>query len=233
MFWGRLSNKLSWPEGTRPCETFVWEAKIIELLLLLFHIKVWEQRNNKDVHWEDKNSNRNKDDFKCRQLQSEIRKLQRFKRKARPDDEFLFVHLKTFLKSDTDILLTYFKSHKKAIANSVEQYKKMKKSTGKRSIAGWLRNTAVVHRTIWQSHTRRRKQEEEKERQKEIKKRERKAQHLEDATVAACQNSCTIGINDASHLPRLGHYHRVPRSSVYATLHNHSWRELVLCLFQD
>ena len=49
---------------------------------------------------------------------------------------------------------------------------------------------------------------------------------MEDATVAACQNSCTIGINDASHLPRLGHYHRVPCCSVYATLHNHRWREL-------
>jgi hypothetical protein len=64
------------------------------------------------------------------------------------------VHLKT--------LLTYFKSHKKAIANSVEQQKKIKESTGKRSIAGWLRNTAVVHRTIRRCHTQRRKREEKK-----------------------------------------------------------------------
>ena len=110
IFRGRLSNKwlqrydstkksLSSTEGTRPCESFVWGSKIVELLLH-FHIKVWEQRN-KDVHGEDKNSNKNKDNFKRRQLQLEIRKLQRLKRKARPDDEFLFVHLKTFLKSDT------------------------------------------------------------------------------------------------------------------------------------
>ena len=193
MFRGRLSNmwlqryestqSLLSTEGTRPCESFVWGAKIVELLLW-FHIKVWEQRN-KDVHGDDENSNRNKDNFKRRQLQSEIRKLQRFKKQARPTDDFLFVHLRTFLKSDTDILLTYFKSHKKAIANSVEQYKKIKESRGKRSIAGWLRNTAVVHRTIRRSHTRRRKQAEEKERQKEIKKRERKARHLEDAAAAA------------------------------------------------
>ena len=170
-------------DGTRPCEWFVWGAKIIELLLRL-NIKVWEQRN-KDVHGEDNNSNRNRDDFKHWQLQSKIRKLQRFKRKARPDDEFLFVHLKTFLKSDTNILLTYFKSHKKAITNSVEQYKKMKESTGKRSIAGQLRNAAVVHRTIRRSRTRRRKREEEKERQKEIRKREQKAR----ATFGGCNGS--------------------------------------------
>ena len=192
MFRGRLSNKwlqryestksLLSTEGTRPCESFVWGAKIVELLLR-FHIKVWEQRN-KDVHGEDQKSNRNKDDFKRRQLQSEIRKLQRLKKKARPDDEFLFVHLKTFLKSDTDILLTYFKSHKKAIANSVEQYKKIKESMGKRSIAGWLRNTAVVHRTIRRSHTRRRKRAEEKEQQKALKQQQTKTRIIVDASAA-------------------------------------------------
>ena len=133
---------------------------------------MWEQRN-KDVHGDDKN--KKKDNFKRRQLQMEIRKLQQFKRKARPDDEFLFVHLKTFLKLDTDILLTYYKSHKKAIANSVEQQRKIKiATTGKKSIAGWLRNTTVVHRTIRRSHTRRRKQAEEKERQKALKRQTRK-----------------------------------------------------------
>ena len=189
MFRGRLSNR--WlqryestksptsTEGTRPCESFVWGAKITELLLR-FHIKVWEQRN-KDVHGDDKNNNKNKDNFKRRQLQSEIRKLQRFKKKARPDDEFLFVHLKTFLKSDTDILLTYFKSHKKAIANSVEQQKKIKESTGKRSIAGWLRNTAVAHRTIRRSHTRRRQREERKQTQKQIDTKKRKIRKTKDA----------------------------------------------------
>ena len=44
------------------------------------------------------------------------------------------MHLEMFLKSDTDILLTYFKSHKKAIAKSVEQYKKMNESTIKKEI---------------------------------------------------------------------------------------------------
>ena len=135
MFQGRLSNKwlqqyeltksLTPTEGTRPCESFVWGAKITELLLR-FHIKVWEQRN-KDVHGDD--NNRVTDKFKRRKLQSEIRKLQRFKQKARPEDEFLFVHLKTFLKSDNDTLLTYLKSHKKAIANSVEQQQKIRKTT--------------------------------------------------------------------------------------------------------
>ena len=189
MFRGRLSDQwlrryestksLSSTEGTRPCESFVWGAKIIELLLR-FHIKVWEQRN-KDVHGDDKNSNKNKDNFKRRQLQTEIRKLQRYKKKARPDDEFLFVHLKTFLKSDTNILLTYFKSHKKAIANSVEQQKKIKVSTGKRSIAGWLRNTAVVHRAIKRCHTRRRQRVERKEAQQQMKTKKRKIRKIEDA----------------------------------------------------
>ena len=106
----------------------------------------------------------------------EIRKLQRLKQKARPDDDFLFVHLKTFLKSNnTDTLCTYFKSHRKAIANSVEQQKKIKiATTGRQSIAGWLRNTTVVHRTIRRNHTRRRKQAEEKERHKELIKRQQR-----------------------------------------------------------
>jgi len=100
-------------------------------------------------------------------------------------DEFLFVHLKTFLKSDTDILLTYYKSHKKAIANSVEQQRKIKiATTGKQSIAGWLRNTTVVHRTIRRSHTRRRKQAEEKERQKALKEQQRKNRKIVDASAA-------------------------------------------------
>ena len=164
-------------EGTRTCKPFVWGAKLIELLLR-FHIKVWEQRN-KDVHGDDKNSNKNKGNFKRRQLQSEIRKLQRFKKKARPDDEFLFVHLKAFLKSDTDILLTYFKSHKKAIANSVEQQHKIKESTGKQSIAGWLRNTAVVHRTIRRCHTRQRKREERNQVQQQMNTKKRKIRKIE------------------------------------------------------
>ena len=144
MFCGRFSNKwlqqyesttsLSSTEGTRPRESFVWGAKITKLLLR-FHIKVWEQRN-KDVYGDDKNNTKN--NFKRQQLQSEIRKLQRFKKKAQPADEFLFVHLKMFLKSDTDILLTYFKSHKKAIINSHEQQKKRKESTGKRSSDRWV-----------------------------------------------------------------------------------------------
>ena len=182
MFHGRLSNRwlqqyestksLLSTEGTQPCESFVWGAKITELLLR-FHIKVWEQRN-KDVHGDDKNNNKNKDNFKHWQLQSEIRKLQQFKKKARPDDEFLFVHLKTFLKSDTDILLTYFKSHRKEIANSIEQQKKIKESTGKRSIAGWLiRNIAVAHRTIRRSHTRQRKREKRKQTRKQIDSKKR------------------------------------------------------------
>ena len=192
MFRGRLSNKwlqqyeltksLTPTEGTRPCESFVWGAKITELLLR-FHIKVWEQRN-KDVHGDD--SNRVTDNFKRRKLQSEIRKLQRFKRKARPEDEFLFVHLKTFLKSDNDTLLTYFKSHKKAIANSVEQQQKIRKTTKRtQSIAGWLRNKATVYRTIRRNHTRHRKREEEKEQRKVIKQRQREARQLENATAAA------------------------------------------------
>ena len=192
MLRGRLSNKWlqqyeltklrSSTEGTRPCEPFVWGAKIIELLLR-FHIKLWEQRN-KEVHGDDRN--KSTDNFKRRKLQYEIRKLQRFKRKARPHDEFLFVHLKTFLKSDTDTLLTYFKSHKKAIANSVEQQKKIKRTTtGTQSIAGWLRNKATVHRTIRRNHTRQRKRKEDKERQKEIKQRQREARHIENETAAA------------------------------------------------
>ena len=192
MFRGRLSNKwlqqyeltksLTPTEGTRPCESFVWGAKITELLLR-FHIKVWEQRN-KDVHGDD--SNRVTDNFKRRKLQSEIRKLQRFKRKARPEDEFLFVHLKTFLKSDNDTLLTYFKSHKKAIANSVEQQQKIRKTTKRtQSIAGWLRNKATVYRSIRRNHTRQRKREEEKEQRKAIKQRQREAKQLENKTAAA------------------------------------------------
>ena len=192
MFRGRLSDLwlqryestklLTSTEGTRPCESFVWGAKVTELLLR-FHIKVWEQRN-KDVHGDD--SNKVKDTFKRRQLQSEIRKLQRFKRKARPEDEFLFVHLKTFLKSDTDTLLTYFKSHKKAIANSVEQQQKIRKITTRTiSIAGWLRNKATVYRTIRRNHARQRKREEGKERQKEIKQRQREARTVKNNTAAA------------------------------------------------
>ena len=190
MFRGRLSNQWlqqyestksrSSKEGTRPCEPVVWGAKIIELLLR-FHIKVWEQRN-KEVHGNDKH--KVTDNFKRRQLQSEIRKLQRFKHKARPDDEFLFVHLKTFLKSDTDTLITYFKSHKKAIANSVEQQKKVRGTTKRtQSIAGWLRNTAVVHRTIRRSHTRRRKREERKQTQTQMDTKKRKVRETKDAAV--------------------------------------------------
>ena len=193
MFRGRLSNmwlqryestqSLLSTEGTRPCESFVWGAKIVELLLR-FHIKVWEQRN-KDVHGDDENSNKDKDNFKRRQLQSEIRKLQRFKKKARPDDDFLFVHLETFLKSNTDTLRTYFKSHRKAIANSVEQQKKIKiATTGRQSIVGWLKNTATVHRTIRRRHTRRRKQAEEKEQQKALKRQQRKNRKIVDASAA-------------------------------------------------
>ena len=192
MFRGRLSNKwlqryestksLSSTEGTRPCESFVWGAKIIELLLR-FHIKVWEQRN-KDVHGDD--SNKVTENCTRQKLQSEIRKLQCLKQKARPNNEFLFVHLKTFLKSDTDTLLTYFKSHKKAIANSVEQQMKIKRTTtGKQSIAGWLQNKATVHRTIRRNHTRQRKRKQEKERHKEIKQRQREARHIENETAAA------------------------------------------------
>ena len=56
------------------------------------HIRVWEQRN-KDVHGDDKNSNigPTKDNLKQRKLQYEIRKLHQLKRKARPEDEFLFL----------------------------------------------------------------------------------------------------------------------------------------------
>ena len=56
-----------------------------------------------------------------------------------------------------------------------------------------------------------------------------------------CQNACTIGINNASHLPQLDHYHRVPRSPrlristqsqlgwttvqcIYTKHPNHSWK---------
>ena len=95
------------------------------------------------------------------------------------------MHLKTFLKSDNDTLLTYFKSHKKAIANSVEQQQKIRKTTTRtQSIAGWLRNKATVHKTIRLNHTRQRKREEEKERRKEIKQRERETRKLENATAA-------------------------------------------------
>ena len=54
------------------------------------HIRVWEQRN-KDVHGDDKNNSRTKDNLKQRKLQYEIRKLHQLKRKARPEDEFLFL----------------------------------------------------------------------------------------------------------------------------------------------
>ena len=56
------------------------------------HIRVWEQRN-KDVHGDDKNNSRTKDNLKQRKLQYEIRKLHQLKRKARPEDEFLFPHI--------------------------------------------------------------------------------------------------------------------------------------------
>tara|TARA_B110001450_G_C17474433_1_gene421568 strand:- start:538 stop:729 length:192 start_codon:yes stop_codon:yes gene_type:complete len=61
-------------------------------------------------------------------------------------------------------LLTYFKSHKKATTNSVEQQKTIKWTTAEnQSIAGLLRNKATVHRTIRHNHNRQRKRKEEKE----------------------------------------------------------------------
>ena len=105
MFRGKLSDKWlhRWYEstklqsstaGTRQCKPFVWGAKIIKAFIW-FHIKVWEQRN-KDVHGDDKNNNigPTKDNSKQQKLQYEIRKLQhQLKRKARPEDEFLFPHI--------------------------------------------------------------------------------------------------------------------------------------------
>ena len=104
MFRGKLSDK--WLQqykstklqpstaGMRQCKPFVWGAKIIKAFIW-FHIKVWEQRN-KDVHGNDKNNNigPTKDNSKQQKLQYEIRKLQhQLKRKARPEDEFLFPHI--------------------------------------------------------------------------------------------------------------------------------------------
>ena len=41
-------------EGTRPCEQFLCGAKIIEELLLRFHIKVWEQLSSVYFCFQDK-----------------------------------------------------------------------------------------------------------------------------------------------------------------------------------
>ena len=113
------------------------------------HIRVWEQRN-KDVHGDDKNNSRTKDNLKQRKLQYEIRKLHQLKWKSRPEDESLFPHIDIFENRYWYIYTKrYFKSHKKAIANSVEQEQKIKikrATTGKWSIAGWLRNKTFVHR---------------------------------------------------------------------------------------
>ena len=67
-------------------------------------------------------TSKNKDDFCRRKLQYKVWKLHLLKSKARPEDEFLFSHLKTFLKSDTDILITSFNKspRQKAITNNVE-----------------------------------------------------------------------------------------------------------------
>ena len=104
----------------------------------------------KQRHTWRRQKNKNKDDCCRRKLQYKVWKLHLLKSKARPEDESLFSHLKTFFESDTDILITSFKSpRQKAITNNVEQQKKIRTATTRCLITGWLRNKTVVHKLLY------------------------------------------------------------------------------------
>ena len=113
---------------------FVWGASIIEIILRQM-ILLWESRN-KDIHG---HTDKEAETLRKEKLIEKARDLHSQKCDCRPSDAFLFHDdFNSFTtRSTADQILAWISSRKRAIKNSVKQWKKHN-NKGVRSIISWL-----------------------------------------------------------------------------------------------
>ena len=134
-------------------DCYVWGASVAETTLSYF-IKLWELRNE-EVHGK---TVEQQERTRKAKLSIDARKLNELKDKARPVDMGLFHNdIDEFLEISTaQSIATYISSHRKAIANSVKQYKAASQA-GVTSIIQWIRGWSDNSETIEKMNARQRK----------------------------------------------------------------------------
>ena len=181
----------------------VWGAAIVEHTLRS-HIKLWEQRNN-DVHGEDDKDDIDNENFQRERMIIEVRRLHAFKNQALPRDMYLFRrNLEEFIsQSTTDKLAVYVTSHKRAIKNSVTQWKKQRDS-GIHTVTYWLRSHSRENEIVIDNiHTRQRQQMLNGQRHNQQRKRKK-----QDTT-----NGATIVDYFQRYTNNQNHYQSTPQNS--------------------
>ena len=132
---------------------YVWGAAIVEVTLRHF-IQLWELRNE-EVHGK---SVVQQEKTRKTKLSADARKLNALKDQARPIDMGLFHNdIEEFIDQSTaQTIATFISSHRKAIMNSVNQYKEASQA-GVTSVVQWIRGWSDNRETIERMNARRRK----------------------------------------------------------------------------
>ncbi|OEU08199.1 hypothetical protein FRACYDRAFT_249987 [Fragilariopsis cylindrus CCMP1102] len=132
---------------------YVWGAAIVEVTLRHF-IQLWELRNE-EVHGK---SVVQQEKTRKTKLSADARKLNALRDQARPIDMGLFHNdIEEFIDQSTaQTIATFISSHRKAIMNSINQYKEASQA-GVTSVVQWIRGWSDNRETIERMNARRRK----------------------------------------------------------------------------
>ena len=110
--------------------------------------------------------------------------IARLKRKARPEDEFRCLHLKTYLESDTHTIILFFITKKSYYKQQwTTQQEKIIATKAKWSITWWLRNKTVACRTVQRDCIRGRRREEKNKENNDWVEERSKLRKIENTAV--------------------------------------------------